>query len=124
MMWIFLQPSSHQRGLNPGHFACMHASALTISATETWSTESLNQRHLLIAKSLRATSNRWLRMPLVCNSILPVFHLANGRTKIVLLFVMFIVELSPDGTLIWKMKRATQDVCHRPHSDKGVIPSL
>ena len=40
---------------------CMKATALTISTTETWLTVSLNQRHLLITKALRATSTiGWL----------------------------------------------------------------
>ena len=112
----FLRIFSHQWGLKFEPWApCMQPLALTISATETRLTVSLNQRHLLIVKAQRATSNVGWRSHFFVNSILSVtivamyiksrwlhFYLTNITTNYFWLsvssFIVDIPPLSPDGT--------------------------
>ena len=80
----------------------MQASALTISATKTWIIVSINQRQLLIAKALRATS---IGPHMVVNSILPVAIIYNT----IFVYSVFIVESSP-----WPLEEMTNLDINQP----------
>ena len=64
----------------------MQTSVVTISATETWLTVSLNQQRLLITKALQATS---AGHHLFVNGILPV-KIVDGDVHEKLMIILFL----------------------------------
>ena len=89
---------------------CMQTSVLTIDATESWLTVSVNQRHLLIAKLLQATSTvgwGWhLFVTVYCQlQLLRAMYtkskwlFSKHNKKLFSFIFVFILESSPDGAL-------------------------
>ena len=88
----------------------MQASALTISATETWLTVSLNQQRLLITKALQATSTGH---HLFVNGILPV-KIVDGDVHEKLMIILFL-QLTDQNNYFCLFASISLQIYHHGH---------